>query len=738
VEQQQRADGAAIIKEGSTRTCCCRHNGNRSKSSGGGTMSRLFGIVQLLPFLWLPIAIVVTCTAAHAFQVSGCHSVSMDSPAAAAADISAGCSHRLRPRTMARSQATIGRRNPLCHHCTPFSKTELSAYYNGNNNNKRKNNSNNKMGVLLQEEEQDVDEHWYPKRVAFKDENDTDAITDELERRIVQMTANLVRHRLRRKKGYMIQLDEGEEDSIAAPILDEAYTELKTKEAQQLVQGRFMDLACRRLGEQALEDLFWQDRLCVHNLWREIDAAAHLDEDTDSILLGAVTVLQSLCVMATQVGVKGPPDQLRRNVAHLQQENVGDKENGSTKINGVKEKWNNESVRKLKYKLDRRPAMQLMVELGWKRTTQGAFDLLVELGAWEKHEDLALLRSGFPIRFTVEEEQAATEAIQLASETDTFDIDHALGLRQDLRHLKVYTIDSASTSEIDDGLSVETITGEGGQTRQRIWIHIADADHWAPRVSELFEAARRRITSLYLPRESISMFPSRIASYLMSLRANEDTYALSLGVELNEDGSVDSSSIVVTPSIVNVSYRLTYDDADDMLAEGVAYSEEWELGALFVAASKRRQYRVSNGSQEGTVPNPIPYSSVSVHADENAPDGIAISVNVEVSHNAAKNNTANAEDRDSGAVKPGDGDVEEPVSSSNLLVTEAMILAGEALGKWKGTLDEHSDDGVFQNNLRLPFRSQNRPGKCCERDMIRPISLLTVTCLRQSIKSFRF
>lgn len=83
-----------------------------------------------------------------------------------------------------------------------------------------------------------------------------------------------------------------------------------------------------------------------------------------------------------------------------------------------------------------------------------------------------------------------------------------LGLRQDLRDQKVYTIDSASTSEIDDGLAVEAISGEDGSERHRIWIHIADADRWAPRDSEVFEVARKRATSLYLPHGSISMLPT--------------------------------------------------------------------------------------------------------------------------------------------------------------------------------------------------------------------------------------
>ena len=46
--------------------------------------------------------------------------------------------------------------------------------------------------------------------------------------------------------------------------------------------------------------------------------------------------------------------------------------------------------------------------------------------------------------------------------------------RLDLTHLKVYTVDDASTQEIDDGLSLETLD----DGTQRLWIHIADPTRW--------------------------------------------------------------------------------------------------------------------------------------------------------------------------------------------------------------------------------------------------------------------
>jgi exoribonuclease R len=186
----------------------------------------------------------------------------------------------------------------------------------------------------------------------------------------------------------------------------------------------------------------------------------------------------------------------------------------------------------------------------------------------------------------------------------------------------------------------------------------------------------------------------------MSLRPNTDTSALSLGVELNVDGSINVNSVEVTQSTIKVLYRLSYDDVDDMLMEGVGYKEEWQLGALRDAAIKRRNYRKRNGSTEDMIPHPIPQSFVSVHENSNEPDGIGIKVSVDAPHNSGLNNTSESS-----------GDSGFAASDSNLLVTELMVLAGEALGKWKLRADTEPATfcGRTENKLDLPFRAQPRP-----------------------------
>lgn len=197
----------------------------------------------------------------------------------------------------------------------------------------------------------------------------------------------------------------------------------------------------------------------------------------------------------------------------------------------------------------------------------------------------------------------------------------------------------------------------------------------------------------------------------MSLRPDRDSYALSLGVEINEDGTIDESTIQVTPSIIKVDYRLTYDEVDEMLEMGVGYFEEWELGALLCEAKKRRKFRISNGSTEGFAPNPIPQAEVRIKPNNEAEDGIEIILKVEGTHNAGYNQSS----FDLNTYSTGADSYAPPVSSSSLLVTEMMIMSGEAMGKFKRiaesatSREKNSSIPQLENVLHLPYRTQAKP-----------------------------
>ncbi|MFM7423650.1 MAG: ribonuclease catalytic domain-containing protein, partial [Elainella sp.] len=297
-------------------------------------------------------------------------------------------------------------------------------------------------------------------------------------------------------------------------------------------------------------------------------------------------------------------------------------------------------------------ALEILGALKRPETPQAAFQLLVDLQLWSLHENLFLRRSQIPTQFSSRVvDMSQSRLLEPPADPDS--------QRLDLTHLKVYTIDDESTREIDDGLSVEFLP-EG---QQRIWIHIADPTRWLSPGDELDLEARRRCTTIYLPTGMIPMFPSELATGPMSLNQGQVCTALSFGIVLDGAGAVQDYQIHA--SLIKPTYRLTYDDVDEMLELGI--QAEPELEALGVWSKKREAWRRS----QGAISIHMPESSIKVQEDE-----ITISL---------------LED-----------------SSSRTLVAEMMILAGEVAGRY----------GEAQE-LPLPFRGQSQPELPSEEELLK-------------------
>jgi len=84
-------------------------------------------------------------------------------------------------------------------------------------------------------------------------------------------------------------------------------------------------------------------------------------------------------------------------------------------------------------------------------------------------------------------------------------------------------------------------------------------------------------------------------------------------------------------------------------------------------------------------------------------------VDVQISHNGGKNQSAAVVDALAGGNEASTISNEIPVSSASTLVTEMMILAGEAIGKWAQRETKTLNDDGNSNSLELPFRSQDKP-----------------------------
>ena len=299
-----------------------------------------------------------------------------------------------------------------------------------------------------------------------------------------------------------------------------------------------------------------------------------------------------------------------------------------------------------------RAAQEILTALGRPQTAQSAFDVLVELGLWSPHENLFLRRSQIPVHFRRE----VLEVAQQCLDSPPPDPDSN---RLDLTHLKVYTIDDESTQEIDDGLSLEYL--DNGT--QRLWMHIADPTRLVRPGDELDLEARRRSTTLYLPTGMIPMFPPELATGPMSLVQGNVCRALSFGVVLDETGNVQDYQIHA--SLIKPTYRLTYEDVDEMLQLGIR--AEPEIAAIASWAVRREEWRKSQGSINIHMPEAV----IKVKND----DEIIIDV---------------LDD-----------------SRSRQLVAEMMILAGEVAGRYGQT-----------HQIPLPFRGQPQPELPSEEELL--------------------
>ena len=160
---------------------------------------------------------------------------------------------------------------------------------------------------------------------------------------------------------------------------------------------------------------------------------------------------------------------------------------------------------------------------------------------------------------------------------------------KDLTHLKTYTIDDSKTVEIDDAISLEKVSGQN-----KLWIHIASPASYIEYQSGIDEKARKLVSTVYLSTNTYYMLPKALINNVFSLSDNEKRESLSLGVILNDDGSISSTEIV--QSLIQVDYRLDFTEADELI--DYAPKEEKDLSLISTILESRKSWRKNLGSIE--------------------------------------------------------------------------------------------------------------------------------------------
>lgn len=166
--------------------------------------------------------------------------------------------------------------------------------------------------------------------------------------------------------------------------------------------------------------------------------------------------------------------------------------------------------------------------------------------------------------------------------------------RQDLTDKAFFTIDSASTQDMDDALYVEkTATGS-----LKVTVAIADPTAYIPADSKLNKIAAERAFTVYLPGRNIPMMPRELSDSVCSLVAGEKRPALCCTYTIEEDGELADNFEFFTAWIQS-QHKLSYTQVSDWLEQ---LSTEWQpeaqlaeqLQSLAVFAKSRQQWRKKN------------------------------------------------------------------------------------------------------------------------------------------------
>jgi exoribonuclease-2 len=230
--------------------------------------------------------------------------------------------------------------------------------------------------------------------------------------------------------------------------------------------------------------------------------------------------------------------------------------------------------------------------------------------------------------------------------------------RLDLTGLPAFAIDDEGNLDPDDAISLDG---------DRLWVHVADAAALAPPGSPADLEARARGATLYLPEATFPMLPDEAIPRL-GLGLTEITPALSFGLTLDADGVV--TDVEIAPSRVRVR-RLSYGEVETRL-------DEEPFRGLHELARRHQARRRANGAIFIDLPE----------------------VKMRVSDGRVE-------------IKP------LPRLCSRMLVTEAMVMAGEAAARF-----------ALERGLAFPFTTQD-PTDAADRQ---PAGLAAMYALRRSLR----
>lgn len=279
---------------------------------------------------------------------------------------------------------------------------------------------------------------------------------------------------------------------------------------------------------------------------------------------------------------------LERKQKELEQQSIWQRE----LVGGIFPETLKSSAKQLLFSPDKNTSAYKALIAACNETGESPAQLMIRCGAIDSplayHQGL-FLKAHFP--------NGPTHEPSIAIEQDVYD---AVIAELPLAQVQAFSIDDSGTTEIDDALSVTELP-EGGY---RVGIHIAAPGLAISRDDPLDQVARNRMSTVYFPGDKITMLPDSVIEQF-SLDEGMPRPALSIYVNLDEQGLVNRDSLQMRAELVPMATNLRLEDVEhlvseeSLLDETASYPYRKELAILWRAAKHlhagRQEKRVANG-----------------------------------------------------------------------------------------------------------------------------------------------
>lgn len=184
-------------------------------------------------------------------------------------------------------------------------------------------------------------------------------------------------------------------------------------------------------------------------------------------------------------------------------------------------------------------------------TQKECFDFLVKKGVFDEDENLLFQKHQIHCAWP---ETVMNDASSLiSSNKDWFLLDKS---REDLTRLDTFSVDDASTMDIDDALSLEEY-----HDFFIIYVHITDVASIVKPGTVIDLEAKRRGRSIYLPERKSPMLPHALSENYLSLKQGEIRPAVTFKIKLSPDGDILDYS--AQTSIIKNNRKMSYAETDN-------------------------------------------------------------------------------------------------------------------------------------------------------------------------------